>query len=289
MTDSSSPPVPPVAADSPLGKTVAYLDHYAPHLLFALPRASQRTELGLDAARPLPFGGHDVWNAYELSWLNPRGKPMVALGRFVVPAESPNLVESKSLKLYLNSFNQSAFADAAEVQACITADLSRCAGAPVAVHIAPLGERPRRELAWPDGTLLDELDIAIDRYTPAPELLRRADAVPAGEIEERLCSHLLKSNCLVTGQPDWGTLCVRYRGAPIDHAGLLRYIVSLRQHNEFHEHCVERIFCTLMERCAPRELAVWARYTRRGGLDITPFRATPGCTWTMDERGDMRQ
>ena len=288
MPAQTLPPAPPAPADSPLGKRVPYVDRYAPGLLFALPRASKRAELGLDPAQP-PFSGHDLWNTYELSWLNPHGKPVVALGRFVVPADSPCLVESKSLKLYLNSFNQSTFADAAAVRTCIAADLSRCAGAPVAVHIAPLGERPRRELAWPDGVPLDNLDIAIDRYTPAPELLRRADAAPAGEIEELLYSHLLKSNCLVTGQPDWGTLCVRYRGAPIDHAGLLRYIVSLRQHNEFHEHCVERIFCALRERCAPHELAVWARYTRRGGLDINPFRVTPGCTWAMDERGDMRQ
>lgn len=257
---------------SPLGKTVAYAQHYAPELLFPIPRQGKRDEIGLSAAA-LPFVGEDLWNAYEVSWLNPRGKPQVALARFVVPADSPRLIESKSFKLYLNSFNQTPLADVDALCALLQRDLSAAAGAPVAVQVAPLATRPQRPIAYPDGVLVDELDIAIDCYTPNPALLR-ADA-HAAPVDETLYSHLLKSNCLVTGQPDWATLVVRYRGAPIDRAGLLRYVVSFRQHNEFHEQCVERVFVDILRECRPSSLSVWARYTRRGGLDINPARRTP--------------
>ena len=222
----------------------------------------------------LPFTGEDVWNAYEVSWLNPRGKPVVALGRFTVPAASAQLIESKSLKLYLNSFNQTAFEDLETVRATIARDLSAAAGAPVAVALDSLSHAPRRVFGNPDGVLLDELDVEIDRYQPDVALLRADLAAPP--VEEVVYSHLLKSNCLVTGQPDWGTIVVRYAGAPIDRASLLRYIVSFRDHNEFHEQCVERVFCDVLAACRPGRLAVWARYTRRGGLDINPFRTTPG-------------
>jgi 7-cyano-7-deazaguanine reductase len=252
---------------------VAYRDTYAPELLFPIDRQLKRDELGI-AAAALPFVGADLWNAYELSWLNLRGKPVVALARFEVPADSPQLVESKSLKLYLNAFNQSRFDSAEAVAATIRRDLSAAAGAPVVVEVAPLGASSARSFGLPAGACLDELDIDIDTYQPAPQFLRAGRA--GEEVEETLYSHLLKSNCLVTGQPDWGMVAVRYRGAAIDRAGLLRYIVSFRGHNEFHEQCVERIFCDIMARCAPRDLLVWARYTRRGGLDINPWRATPG-------------
>jgi 7-cyano-7-deazaguanine reductase len=269
---------------SPLGKPTDYCDQYAPELLFPIPRRIKRTEIGIDEAA-LPFTGEDIWNAYELSWLNDKGKPVVALGRFRVPADSPNLIESKSFKLYLNSFNQTRFAGFEAVAAALTGDLSRAAGGSVDVTLDGLGERPQATIAYPQGELLDDLDIAIDTYEPAPQLLHTANA-PV--VEETLYSHLLKSNCLVTGQPDWGMLVVRYRGRPIERAGLLRYIVSFRKHNEFHEQCVERIYCDIMRQCAPEALAVHARYTRRGGLDINPFRSSGGFAPPGNER-EIRQ
>ena len=255
---------------SPLGKPTEYRSTYAPELLYPIPRQLKRDELGISAAS-LPFVGEDIWNAYEVSWLNPRGKPVVALATFWVPATSPNLVESKSLKLYLNSFNQTAFADAAAVEATLIRDLSAAAGSPVSAKIAVLSSRPQPTLGYPQGILLDDLDIVCDTYQPAPQQLV---AVDGEKVEEILYSHLLKSNCLVTGQPDWAMVVIRYRGRPIDHAGLLRYIVSFRDHNEFHEQCVERIFMDIWTRCKPVKLAVYARYTRRGGLDINPFRTS---------------
>ena len=271
------------AEASLLGQAVAYRDTYAPELLFPIERQLKRDELGI-AAGALPFVGEDLWNAYELSWLDARGKPVVALGEFRVPAASPRLIESKSLKLYLNAFNQQRMASVDEVQSRIAADLSAAAGAEVGVVLMPLATRPQRRSAYPQGDCLDALDIAIDTYQPAPELLRAQGAV----VEETLYSHLLKSNCLVTGQPDWGMLVVRYRGPAIDREGLLRYVVSFRAHNEFHEQCVERVFCDLMARCRPQELAVWARYTRRGGLDINPFRASHAGL-RPDEAMEVRQ
>lgn len=263
----------PALAGAPLGQTVRYPEHYCPSLLFAVPRQEKREELGLRAGQPLPFFGVDVWHAFEISWLDARGKPVVALGRFAVPANSPCLVESKSLKLYLNSLNQTNFPDARAVAATITADLSHAAGAPVQVAILPLRESPERHFAAPpEGVCLDGLDIDVDVYdAPRAAFLRVHEDAP--EVCETLYSQLLKSNCLITRQPDWGTLVVRYRGRPIEREGLLRYVISFRQHCEFHEQCVERIFCDLWQRCAPRELTVYARYTRRGGLDINPLRS----------------
>lgn len=290
MTTSASPAPAscPEASASPLGKSTAYASTYAPELLFPIPRQGKRDELGLHADA-LPFVGEDLWNAYEISWLNPRGKPVVAVGTLRVPADSPRLIESKSLKLYLNSLNQTAFADPAAVAATLSRDLSAAAGAPVRVELAALGEQPPASVGYPQGVLLDDLDIDCSDYQPAPQLLTTVDAEnrqkPAGAspgaatedpaiVEETLYSHLLKSNCLVTGQPDWAMVVIRYRGRAIDRASLLRYLVSFRNHNEFHEQCVERIFCDLWQRCAPEALAVHARYTRRGGLDINPFRSS---------------
>lgn len=258
---------------SPLGKAVAYAEHYDPALLFPIPRQGKRAEIGL-AEAALPFVGEDIWNAYELSWLDLRGKPVVALAHFIVPAVSPNLIESKSLKLYLNSFNQTRLAGVDALVATLTRDLSAAAGAPVGVHVAPLSTRPQRPMGYPKGILLDGLEIDVDLYTPEPALLS-ADTSRA-PVTETLYSHLLKSNCLVTGQPDWAMLVVRYTGAPIDREGLLRYIISFRQHNEFHEQCVERVFVDILRQCQPSALSVFARYTRRGGLDINPYRRTPG-------------
>lgn len=284
MTSPSHPAADPSHA-SPLGKATEYQSHYAPELLFPIPRQLKRSELGIaDAA--LPFVGEDLWNAYELSWLNAKGKPVVAVGTFRVPASSPNLIESKSFKLYLNSFNQSSFSSLEAVAAAMTRDLSAAAGSPVAVALEPLSQRPQATIGIPDGILLDDLDIACDRYQPAPDLLTR---LPGEAIEETLYSHLLKSNCLVTGQPDWAMVVIRYRGGPIDRAGLLRYIVSFRNHNEFHEQCVERIFTDIQQRCRPEALAVYARYTRRGGLDINPFRSSDECYGRPENIREIRQ
>jgi 7-cyano-7-deazaguanine reductase len=256
--------------NSPLGKSTAYRSDYAPELLFPIPRRIKRHEIGIADTR-LPFLGEDIWNAYELSWLNPKGKPVVAVGCFRVPANTPCLIESKSLKLYLNSFNQTRFDNKQTVIETIARDLSDAAGGAVAVDLQLLSDQPKAAIGVPEGILVDDLDIDCDCYQPAPENLM----VNEGEIiEETLYSHLLKSNCLVTGQPDWAMVVIQYRGRPIDHAGLLRYIVSFRDHNEFHEQCVERIFCDIRQYCAPEALSVYARYTRRGGLDINPFRST---------------
>ena len=269
---------------SPLGKATEYQSHYAPELLFPIPRQLKRSEIGIDDSA-LPFVGEDLWNAYELSWLNARGKPVVAVGTFRVPADSPNLIESKSFKLYLNSFNQSTFETVESVAQTMTRDLSAAAGRPIEVTLEPLSSAPTATIGAPTGVLIDDLDIACDRYEPAPELLtsRTGDMV-----EETLYSHLLKSNCLVTGQPDWAMVVIRYRGRPIERAGLLRYIVSFRNHNEFHEQCVERIFSDIKARCQPEALAVHARYTRRGGLDINPFRST-GDYPAPDNTREVRQ
>ena len=259
----------------PLGRHVDYPQHYDATLLFAIPRAQGRASLGLAPGVALPFDGNDRWHAYEASWLDLRGKPVVATLTITVPADTPNLVESKSLKLYLNSFNATRFADAGEVRARITADLSRVAGGPVRVASGLPPMASGADAAGAGGTFrLDTLDVDIAAYGPPDATLLVADA---GEIAaETLRSDLLKSNCPVTGQPDWASVRIAYAGPRIDRAGLLRYLVSFRDHAEFHEQCVERIFADVMARCAPRTLSVEARYTRRGGLDINPWRATPG-------------
>ncbi len=257
-----------IGIHSPLGREVAYPTRYDPGLLCPIPRQVGRAALGLAQDAALPFVGHDRWQAWELSWLDARGKPQVATATLWVPADSPRLIESKSLKLYLNSLNAARFEDAQALRARIETDLTATAGAPVALAFGT----PTPDAAAA-GESIDSLDIAIDRYGPPdPALLSAAGAV----VEETLCSALLKSNCPVTGQPDWADLCLHYRGPRIDRSGLLRYLVSFREHAEFHEQCVERIFIDVRARCAPLWLAVEACYTRRGGLDINPWRATPG-------------
>lgn len=260
-----------------LGKPTAYADHYAPELLFPLPRQTKRDELGLLAGQSLPFFGVDVWNAYELSWLNLRGKPQIALAQCLVPADSPNLIESKSFKLYLNSFNQTRLASPEAMQALLHQDLSAAAGKPVQVRLVLPDAFGGLRFAELEGQSLDRLDIEVDTYQPTPAFLRADhDAAP---VEEILRSNLLKSNCLVTGQPDWGSIQIRYTGPQIDPAGLLHYLISFRTHNEFHEQCVERIFVDILRQCRPVKLAVQARYTRRGGLDINPFRTNYNAPW----------
>jgi len=279
----SLPPNTNTPEGSPLGRASAYVDHYDASLLFPLSRTPQRTALGLAAPLPgeaprLPFFGADMWTAFELSWLNPRGKPQLAIAHFTVPCESPNIIESKSFKLYLNSFNSTVFADVEAVRERLRADLAqalwRGSGrtGSAGVKLLPPDHFDREGVAELDGLDLDRLDLECHHYQPAPELLfAHTDEAP---VTETLCSRLLKSNCRVTGQPDWGSVQIRYSGPPIDQAGLLRYIVSFRNHNEFHEPCCERIFSDIMARCAPTKLAVYCRYTRRGGLDINPLRTS---------------
>lgn len=261
---------------SQLGRTSAYVDRYDASLLFPIPRAGKRDELQLGVQ--LPFFGADLWTAFELSWLNPRGKPQVAIAHFTVPCETPNIVESKSFKLYLNSFNNSVFPSLDAVRDVLRVDLGeavwRGSGRTGSIGVKLLApdmfdREPVNEL---DGIDLDRLDLECTHYTPTPELLH--SAIGDVPVTETLTSRLLKSNCLVTGQPDWGSVQVRYSGPQIEQAGLLQYIVSFRNHNEFHEQCVERIFMDIWRRCQPTRLAVYARYTRRGGLDINPFRTS---------------
>ncbi|WP_434601295.1 NADPH-dependent 7-cyano-7-deazaguanine reductase QueF [Pseudomonas sp. Z4-7] len=261
----------PAAEHSPLGKSSEYIATYTPSLLFPIPRTAKWAELGL-TAETLPYKGVDFWNCFELSWLLPSGKPVVAIGEFAIPAESPNIIESKSFKLYLNSLNQTAFNDSASLEATLRQDLSAAAGKPVGVRIRNLKDVESEGIVELPGVCVDDLDITVDSYEhPRPELLR-CDA--SRIVEESLHSHLLKSNCPVTSQPDWGSVAVKYRGAALDHASLLAYIVSFRQHSDFHEQCVERIFLDLQRLLKPEKLTVYARYVRRGGLDINPYRST---------------
>lgn len=256
------------ADQSPLGKTSAYQTQYAPELLFPIPRQEKRDELQLTGT--LPFFGADIWNAYELSWLNMRGKPQVAIATITVPADTPNIIESKSFKLYLNSFNQTRLANEEALLSLLREDLASGFGAPVQVALSLPDKFSSLKMGEFEGLSMDRLDIEIDSYSPMPSLLSaNEDEAP---VEETLVSNLLKSNCLVTGQPDWASVQIHYVGPQIDQEGLLRYLIGFREHNEFHEQCVERIFVDILRQCKPQKLEVYARYTRRGGLDINPWR-----------------
>ncbi len=262
--------MPDLEQSLPLGKPTSYQDRYDASLLCPFPRRIKRDEIGLHDT--LPFSGQDLWTAYELSWLNLKGKPVVALGEFRFPCTSTNLIESKSFKLYLNSYNQTRFADVTRVTAQLSEDLSRLSGAVVEVRLFCLDVPDLLPIASLPGECIDHLDIEVNDFTLNPALLEGATE-PQQQVTEELHSHLLKSNCLVTSQPDWGSVLVRYQGGKINREALLRYLISFRQHNEFHEQCVERIFVDLMRFCRPEKLTVYARYTRRGGLDINPFRS----------------
>lgn len=258
-----------------LGKPTAYRDSYDATLLQAVPRALNRDPLGIKPAtdtRALPFHGADIWTLYELSWLNDKGLPQVAMGEVCLDAKSLNLIESKSFKLYLNSFNQTRFADLATVRQILQRDLAQCAAGAVEVRLFRLDEFTGQPIADFIGVCIDDQDITINDYAFNAGWLANAvgDTPP---VSETLVSHLLKSNCLITHQPDWGSVQIEYHGPRIDRAALLRYLVSFRQHNEFHEQCVERIYTDLMRFCRPERLSVYARYTRRGGLDINPWRS----------------
>ncbi|ASU21762.1 NADPH-dependent 7-cyano-7-deazaguanine reductase QueF [Vibrio qinghaiensis] len=253
-----------------LGKKTDYAKQYDPSLLQPVPRSLNRDDLHLGDS--LPFKGCDIWTLYELSWLNAKGLPQVAIGEVSIPATSANLIESKSFKLYLNSYNQSKIANWDEVTQRLTRDLSACAGAPVSVTLNPVSDYTDQAIVTMQGECIDEQDIEIESYQFDASLLK--SAARGEQVNETLHSHLLKSNCLITNQPDWGSVEIHYQGQQIDREALLRYLVSFREHNEFHEQCVERIFTDIMQYCQPTQLTVYARYTRRGGLDINPFRST---------------
>ena len=253
-----------------LGQKTEYASQYDRTLLQPVPRALNRDGLGITQNQPFTIGA-DIWTAYEISWLNEKGLPQVAIADIYLDYQSQNLIESKSFKLYLNSFNQSKFADFNSVQQTMQRDLSECAQGDVKVRLNPVSVYDSQKIDHLQGDCIDEQDIEITSYEFNADWLK--DCVSDEIVEEKLVSHLLKSNCLITNQPDWGTLHIHYVGKKIDHEKLLRYVVSFRQHNEFHEQCVERIFCDLMHYAKPEKLTVYARYTRRGGLDINPFRS----------------
>ncbi len=253
-----------------LGQATEYAEKYDPRLLQAVPRRLNRDELGITAQQPFSVGA-DIWTAYEISWLNEKGVPQVAIADVEIDYRSENLIESKSFKLYLNSFNQSKFCSFDEVQRIMQRDLQDCAQGEVKVRLNFLSFYQHAVIAELQGECIDQQDIEIHDYAFNPALLENCTAESV--VEETLVSHLLKSNCLITSQPDWGSIRIHYAGKQINREKLLRYIVSFRQHNEFHEQCVERIFCDLMRFAQPEKLTVYARYTRRGGLDINPFRS----------------
>lgn len=253
-----------------LGQHTDYPDQYSPGLLTAIPRALAREALAIDSAT-LPFVGEDVWTAYELSWLNPQGRPEVATAEFRLSCDSPSIVESKSFKLYLNSLNQSVFESIEVLASTLQQDLSACAGSPFSVQLLPRGEWAGQEFTSLPGECLDDLDIVTDCYLPDAGLLQ----IQSSKVfDKSYYSHLFRSLCPVTAQPDWASVWVSYRGAEIAPDSLLKYLVSYRKHQGFHEQCVEKIFVELMQACAPEVLTVGARFTRRGGLDINPVRST---------------
>ncbi len=261
---------------SPLGQQTDYINQYSPDLLHPIPRHINWAEKGIDRSS-LPFRGVDIWNAYELSWLNPRGKPEVRLAEIKVSADSVNIIESKSLKLYLNSYNLTRFDSQQQVVKQLTNDLLVAAEGEVTVRLYHPDQAPA--FGQFTGFCIDNQDVEIEHYQPTPELLSTGE----DEVEEVLYSHLLKSNCPVTGQPDWATIGISYKGKDIDREGLLKYIISYREHGDFHEQCVENIFMDIWQQCQPENLSVYARYVRRGGLDINPFRSSE-----MDDIDNLR-
>jgi 7-cyano-7-deazaguanine reductase len=272
---------------NPLGRRAAVPDRVDPGVLFPVARAGAREPLGIDADA-LPFTGADIWNAWELSWLDARGKPSVAVAELRVPCDSPNIVESKSLKLYLGGYAMTRFDDAQKVRGRIARDVSAVTGADVAVELFEPARFARLQVADFAGESLDAQQLDIHDYgPPSPGYLRVRPR--ARVVEEALVTRLFRSRCPVTGQPDWASLQIRYRGLPIERAGLLRYLVSFREHPDFHEACVERVFSDIRQQCAPPELLVYARFLRRGGIDINPWRATPGFAMTPGNLRDVRQ
>lgn len=269
--------------NSDLGKVIAYPSDYNPTILFPIARKAKRDEIGV--SEPLPFFGFDLWNHYEVSWLNTKGKPIAALAEIVYDCTSPYIIESKSLKLYFNSLNNVQFADLHTLESTIRKDLSERIGSGVMVSIKPLNEIGAHQFKQEEGICLDELDIVCSSYEVDCSLL----SVETAMVDEVLYSHVLKSNCPVTQQPDWATVQITYKGRKINHEGLLQYIVSYRNHNEFHEQCIERIFMDIMQACKPHYLSINGRYTRRGGIDINPYRSTEPYTSPINNNRVCRQ
>ena len=268
--------------NSPLGKSVDYSVSYQASLLFPIARQEKRDELGLSGK--MPFTGEDIWNAYEISWLNDSGLPQVAIAEFRFPSTSANIVESKSLKLYLNSLNQSVFDSLLSIEKVIAKDLSESAGCAVEVVLRAVDSMSENIIQSFSADCIDDIDVNIEQYDYDVSLL---ELESKDVVSEKLCSHLLKSNCLITNQPDWASVFIQYKGAKISQESLLKYLVSFRTHNEFHEQCVERIFTDILKRCGPEQLTVYARYTRRGGLDINPWRSN--CVNSMENIRLSRQ
>ena len=266
MTNSNDTLIP---EHSELGKKTHYEAQYNPEKLFPIPRKAKRDEIGVGAE--LPFFGIDIWNHYEVSWLDQKGKPIVAIAEIIYGCESPNIIESKSMKLYFNSFNNTKCKSVDNARAMMERDLSARIGAPVTVNIKLLSEIKNEKFSVRlNGTYIDDLDVECKDYKVNPELLKSEGKV----VEETLCTDLLKSNCLVTNQPDWCSVQITYKGKKINREALLRYIVSFRNDNEFHEQCIEKIFMHIMKYCKPQQLTVYGRSTRRGGLDINSYRST---------------
>lgn len=269
---------------SELGKQSNYDDKYNPSRLFAVPRVEKRQELSINAD-DLPFFGFDCWNHYEVSWLNPKGKPMVATAVLVYACDTPNIIESKSLKLYFNSLNQTIFESVSALQAIIKRDLGACVEGEVFVNINLIESAQKSSLNSFEGILIDTLDVSCSDYSVATHYL----AITSDIVAETLCSNLLRSNCPITNQPDWGSVLIQYKGNKIDHEGLLKYLVSFRNHNDFHEQCMERVFMDIMTHCHPESLTVYGRYTRRGGLDINPYRSTEPVVFSEQNYRLIRQ
>lgn len=266
MTHQLKPAIAPVQSE--LGKKSDYDPFYNPDKLFSIARKNKRDEI--DVPNTLPFFGFDLWNHYEVSWLNEKGKPVAALAEMIYDCDTPHIIESKSMKLYFNSFNHSKFKNSDRVKKTIANDIAACVGGPVNVKLFTFPLKNKILMSQFNGICIDDLDIACSSYSIDPSLLTVED----NQVEETLCSNLLKSNCLVTNQPDWGSIQISYKGKKINHEGLLRYLVSFRNHNEFHEQCIERIFMDILRICQPKMLTIYGRYTRRGGLDINPYRST---------------
>ena len=260
---------------SELGKKSEYINQYKPDLLFPIAREHKRAELGIDNSN-LGFFGEDIWTHYEISWLNNKGKPCVAIGEISYPATSKNIIESKSMKLYFNSFNNTKLSGVKELEQIVVSDLSKAVESKVNFKVLNLDQN--FNITTSSGICLDDIESVKNNYLSCESQLDN----------ETVYSNLLKSNCLVTNQPDWGTVFIEYTGLKINHAGLLKYIISLRNHNEFHEQCVEKIFHDIKVKCMPNELTVYARYTRRGGLDINPFRTTKA-NYTLSNNRLVRQ
>lgn len=270
MNDQIFNPYQSIENESELGKKSEYRSTYDPNRLYPISRSGKRQEIGIDPEH-LPFHGFDSWNHYEVSWLNEKGKPMVAIAEIRYDCHSPNLIESKSLKLYFNSFNNTKIKHISDVEQTIKKDLEERVGADVTVHMYSLDQTQHYAVQESFvGESIDHLDIECSVYVVEPSFLLVGDE----PVEETLFSDLLKSNCLVTHQPDWGSVQIAYKGRKINREGLLKYLISFRNHNEFHEQCIERIFIDIMTHCKPEKLSVYGRYTRRGGLDINPYRST---------------